>query len=204
MRHFKATRALLRSQLAADSIPQDALMAMWQEVDDSQAREAYLMDLVRRMQAVANESNEVVEMLEETIPKSSAGAYLTPSRRSMAGPSSVAALTGMNSHEHLVPLTPAGGSLVDTAVACQMPPPNGMWTLWSYMGTALRRQDFVHEPDAWAAFNANQVQPCMLRDPSGAEAAARAWVSSYFKLVRAASNQGPGYARSVSPLPRIS
>lgn len=196
-RHFKSLRAFLRSKLAAEAIPQEAIFSMWQEVDEAEAREVYLMDLVRRMQAVANESNEVVEMLEETIPKSSASVFLTPSRRALApGPSSMAALSGMTSHEHLVPLTPAGSSLVDSA-ACPVPPPNGMWTLWSYIGTALRRQDFALEVDAWAAFNANQAQPCMLRDPAGAEAAARAWVSSYFKLVpRSCSNM-----RAVSPLP---
>jgi len=196
-RHFRSLRAFLSSKQAAEGIPQEAVFAMWQEVDEAQAREAYLMDLVRRMQAVANESNEVVEMLEESIPKSSPSVFLTPSRRAIpTGPSSMAALSGMSSHEHLVPLTPAGNSLVESASL--VPPANGMWTLWSYIGTALRRQDFALEADAWGAFHANQAQPCMLRDPAGAEAAARAWVSSYFKLVPRGSSSN---IRAVSPLP---
>jgi len=188
--HFKALRLFLRSQLAAEVLPEEAVLAMWQEVDEAQAREAYLMDLVRRMQAVANESSEVVEMLEESIPKNPA--FLTPSRRALsaAGPSSAAMVNGFGSHDHLVPLTPAGGSMNECA--CPLPPHDGMWTLWSFIGPALRRQDFVVESDAWSAFNANQAQPCMLRDPSGAEVAARAWVSSYFKLVQ-------GMPQSVPP-----
>merc|ERR1719478_1228104 len=123
-------------------------------------------------------------MLEDSIPKTPTGAFLTPSRRAVAaaGPSSASLLGGVTSHDHLVPLTPAGGSQVECA--CPLPPHDGMWTLWSFIGPALRRQDFASEVDAWAAWNAvPQAQPCMLRDPSGAEVAARAWVSSYFKLV---------------------
>lgn len=204
--HFKAIRFFLRSQLAAESLPDEALLAMWQEVDEAQAREAYLMDLVRRMQAVANESSEVVEMLEESMPKSPAGVYLTPSRRGLPPPppafsGSAAMLSGAPSHDHLVPLTPAGGNMIDCA--CPLPPHDGMWTLWSFIGPALRRQDFVIEADAWAAFDANKAQPCMLRDPSGAEVAARAWVSSYFKLVpRVGSMALPQPLRQGSPQPQ--
>lgn len=189
--HFKALRAFLRSQLASETLPNEAVLAMWQEVDEAQAREAYLMDLVRRMQAVANESTEVVEMLEGSRPHSMTppraangrwdtnGVYLTPSRSRF---SQGMLLSGAPSYDHLVPLTPAGGSMVNSA--CPLPPNAGMWTLWSFIGSALRRQDFVLEADAWAAFDAtNKSQPCMLRDPFGAEIAARAWVSSYFKLM---------------------
>lgn len=194
--HFKAVRMFLRSQLAAEALPDQAVLAMWQEVDEAQAREAYLMDLVRRMQAVANESTEVVEMLEESLPKS-------PMRRAAAaaGPSSATMFSGgATSNDHLVPLTPAGGSMVECA--CPLPPHDGMWTLWSFIGPALRRQDFEVEALAWAAFNAiPPAQPCMLRDPSSAEVASRAWVSSYFKLVpnRPGSLSLP---RQGSPLPR--
>merc|ERR1719440_760900 len=75
--HFKALRAFLRSQLAAEVLPEQAILQMWQEVDEAQSREAYLMDLVRRMKAVANESSEVVEMLEESIPKTPTAAFGT-------------------------------------------------------------------------------------------------------------------------------
>lgn len=192
--HFKALRAFLRSHLATEALPNEAVLAMWQEVDEAQAREAYLMDLVRRMQAVANESTEVVEMLEGSRPTSmtppraatarwdgvaSNGIFLTPSRSRL--PQGMM-LSGAPSYDHLVPVTPAGGSMVNSA--CPLPSHDGLWTLWSFVGSALRRQDFVLEADAWFAFDAtNKAQPCMLRDPSGAEVAARAWVSSYFKLM---------------------
>jgi len=204
--HFKAVRCFLRSQLAAESLPDEAVLTMWQEVEDAQAREAYLMDLVRRMQAVANESSEVVEMLEEGMPKTSSVAFvngLTPSRRGVAGGPSSASLMGglQSSHDHFLPLTPAGSSMIE--YPGRLPPHDGMWTLWSCLGAALRRQDFASDSDAWAAFNAvPQAQPCMLRDPSGAEVAARAWVSSYFKLVpRAGSLTMPQPLRSGSPQP---
>lgn len=134
---FKMLKAFLKSRHAIDVVGHEMVCAMAHEVEEAQARETYLLDLVRRLQDQASSMQGVFP----------------------------GTLSGSPSQERLP-------DRVTT---------RDMWTLWS-MGTALWRQDFASEADAWAAFDANRAYPCMLRDPSGAEAAARSWVASYIKL----------------------
>eukprot|EP00929_Paragymnodinium_shiwhaense_P068681 TRINITY_DN34589_c0_g1_i3.p1 TRINITY_DN34589_c0_g1~~TRINITY_DN34589_c0_g1_i3.p1 ORF type:complete len:600 (+),score=108.71 TRINITY_DN34589_c0_g1_i3:217-2016(+) len=57
----------------------------------------------------------------------------------------------------------------------------GVWSVWSYVTQpSIRRQDFATSSEAWAAFDraGDGSTPCVLRDPSGKETAARSWVVS--------------------------
>lgn len=231
---FPALKTFLRSDRSVEAVGDEAVRTMWQELDEAQAREAYLMDLIRRMQTTATESRETAELLDpesplyrsvnasfvsappqrrsdspfglglnssvaalgmqirsESVPKSphsvprrSVRSQLVPPPLGLTG-SSRGLMSGVPSYDHIVPLTPAGGSLAE--YAAPLPPHDNMWTLWSFIGSALRRQDFHQEADAWAAFELVKAQPCMLRDPSGAEVAAHSWVASYFQLIPGAN-----------------
>lgn len=103
---------------------------------------------------------------------------------------------------------------------------SGNWTLWSFIGSTLTRKEFASEGDAAVAFDvAAKTGPCMLRDPSGVEAAARSWVASYMQqaqqlnvpyastpslaaaasatigMTRRASSSSPARERAYSPEP---
>jgi len=70
----------------------------------------------------------------------------------------------------------------DTRTRAQPDPPREFWTVWTCMGQAMQRQDFDSEQHARAAFDKLLPYPCVLRDPSGAQAAARSWVSNYVRI----------------------
>jgi len=55
---------------------------------------------------------------------------------------------------------------------------NGVWTLSSVEGSALRRREFLDKEGAWAAFveSADSALPCHLRDPSGSNRASSSWI----------------------------
>lgn len=194
---FKALKAFLKSD-AAQVISENTLGDIKRELDEAEAREAYLLDMVRRIQVTRSSP----EHSQEELPRYR-GFELTPHRQNVqtllphssacsASPlprfrtSSAVASRGVSpgprlssgfcSRDILVPV----GSMGEPPRA-MAPPALGMWTLWSFLGSALRRQDFNCEAEAITAFeNEAQVGPCMLRDPSGAEAAARSWVASYY------------------------
>jgi len=258
---FRALKTFLQSDRCREAVGDEAVRTMWLELDEAQAREAYLMDLIRRMQMAATESREIemdredpdspfyrsymsntsgshrraespygapltgplsaplstsyttlpVQPLSESEPKSPLLLSVNGVRSALvppplglgaSAPPSRGLMASVASHDHFVPLTPAGASSVE--YAAPLPPHDGMWTLWSFIGSHLRRQDFHSEADAWAAFDLITNQPCMLRDPSGAEAAARSWVASYFQLLPggildAGSNFGDARRRLASP-----
>eukprot|EP00929_Paragymnodinium_shiwhaense_P059810 TRINITY_DN29928_c0_g1_i2.p1 TRINITY_DN29928_c0_g1~~TRINITY_DN29928_c0_g1_i2.p1 ORF type:complete len:737 (-),score=166.33 TRINITY_DN29928_c0_g1_i2:210-2348(-) len=216
---FKVLRAFLSSTAAGEAVSEEALQTMRRELDEAQAREAYLMDLCRRMQAHSPTPAEgsrtpecspyatghvlVGQQYAGLSPYSmpllaGAGAsgqllsgVRSASRRELSrspGPmarrmSHSGLVIGSPSQERLT-LTPAG-AWVDNSKA---PPGSGigLWTLWSFSGPVLRRQDFAGETEARMAFEALVAvgSPCMLRDPTDAEAAANSWVASYQKQVQ--------------------
>lgn len=237
---FKALKEFLHSASAAEVLSPDALERIWMEVDAAQAREACLLDMVRRRQAMdGRRTPQRVNGLSMGIPVTSLPAsprgmirrpsFCRPASRSDSAHSarsprpppfgyssavrsasdiSLAALAhsraqsgsrGLSpspSFDHFVAATP-GGPQGD--LGPMLPEPAGMWTLWSFQGPLLRRQDFMSEGDAWASFdNEVKVGPCMLRDPSGAEAAAWNWVASYFQQVSPATARGQGAALSLA------
>lgn len=55
---------------------------------------------------------------------------------------------------------------------------NGVWTLSSVEGGALRKREFLDKEDAWASFveSADSALPCHLRDPSGSNRASSSWI----------------------------
>lgn len=55
---------------------------------------------------------------------------------------------------------------------------NGVWTLSSVEGGALRRREFLDKEGAWAAFveSADSALPCHLRDPTGSNRASSSWI----------------------------
>jgi len=98
-----------------------------------------------------------------------AGSDKQPERRTAQAPDSTMVL----------PLAPRGANSWGIQEQSSAHLQNGKWTLWSYVGPALRRQDFETEDDARAAskvanggFGAN---PSMLRDPSGRQIEANSW-----------------------------
>eukprot|EP00927_Polykrikos_kofoidii_P019076 TRINITY_DN18890_c0_g1_i1.p1 TRINITY_DN18890_c0_g1~~TRINITY_DN18890_c0_g1_i1.p1 ORF type:complete len:661 (+),score=122.75 TRINITY_DN18890_c0_g1_i1:72-2054(+) len=190
---FKVTKAFLLSPIATEAIEDDAAQAMWRELDEAHAREAYLLDLVRRIQTVKQHptpeemhtpEQNLTDRIQTSSPTRNLGCSQAAAWRTNSSlPQVVPPLRNcMFSNEHLVPLTPACQVEASRMVAA---PPSGaalgMWTLWSFVGPVLRRQDFAHEQDAWVAYEMeSKVSPCMLRDPCGGEAAARNWVASYY------------------------
>jgi len=75
-------------------------------------------------------------------------------------------------HDIIVPLLPLGAPMVASSAPSRI----GLWTLWSLMTPGLlRRQNFVDENSAKAAFVGAFPEPSMLRCPSGKEVAARSW-----------------------------
>lgn len=67
-------------------------------------------------------------------------------------------------------------------------PPMLPWVLWTFDPSrrSLQSHEFYNEAEALENFTKVQAGgPCMLRDPSGAECAARNWVSSYFSIAPA-------------------
>lgn len=189
--NFMALKALLRSPQTAEYVAEDSMQAMWKEIEEAQARELYLLDLVRRMQAFMSRADapgsperredhsspcmSVRFPTRASAPCLVPASFLAPRAASAPRPPVRAphspTLSYVPSTEHLVK---PSGTLPQTAP--------GRWSLWSFSGPQLRRQDFVTEAEAWAAFDIEaKVSPCILRDPSGAEAAARNWVASYFR-----------------------
>lgn len=212
---FKALKALLRSSQASEVAAEESRQAIWKEIEDAQAREVYLLDLVRRMQtaipradapgspetreahspppcsSVRRAARASVPCLVPSIfsaPRAASTSRLSVPRLSVRAPHSPT-LSYVPSTEYLV--NPSG-TLPGTAP--------GMWSLWSFAGTQLRRQEFVTEAEAWAAFDTeSKVSPCMLRDPGGAEAAARNWVASYLRHPSPCASAGAGNPAAVAP-----
>lgn len=209
---FKALKLLLRSPRALEVVAEQSRHAIWNELEEAQAREVYLLDLVRRMQAVMPRADAPASPeprgARSAPPRTSvrlamraSAPCLVPSflsARVMSAPRpSVRAplspkLSHVSSTEHLV--SPSG-TLPRTTP--------GMWSLWSFAGPQLRRQDFSTEAEAWAAFDIEaKVSPCMLRDPGGAEAASRDWVASYVRHPSPPANGG-GRLSGVAPGPSL-
>merc|ERR1711920_349761 len=91
-------------------------------------------------------------------------------------------------YDNIVPLT----SVYDTSVESK-----GFWTLWSLVGSNLRRQDFACEADGWLAHEACKAHPNVLRDPFGRQLAAHSWVSCGLRVVPTSNNVNRG--RSMTP-----
>lgn len=129
------------------------------------AREDHLVGFVR-------ERTPQLECREDTLaPEVSCAERARGRRRSSIY--SRPAVASAPLYDSLVPLSPAG---VPADYACPHARHCGVWTLLSLVSPALlRRQDFLGEADAWAAFRACSG-PCMLRDPRGVDAASRSWV----------------------------
>lgn len=204
--HFKALKAFLRSP-ASESVSDSSMQAIWKEIEDAQNREAYLLDLVRRMQGVmpGGAALEIAEPKQDAAlsphPRTStrlslaraSAPCLVPSTLAAAPRSISAGRPVRVSHSPQMSYAPSSEHLVGNS---SMLPPSapGMWTLWSFAGPQLRRQDFMTEGEAWAACDAAaKVSPCMLRDPSGAEAAARNWVASYVRHPSPSAAPGSGH-----------
>lgn len=67
------------------------------------------------------------------------------------------------------------------------------WTLWTHHpALGLQRQDFTSEAESLDALQRTSG-PCMLRDPSGAEVAARGWIATYYSML---SGQAPQVSQS--------
>merc|ERR1719263_2406577 len=95
--------------------------------------------------------------------------------------SSAGALSMTKYEEHAVPLTQSHGTWVQCSRLPQ--PPRDAWTLETFVPPAIRRKDFTSSKDAWAAFDIEKGSPCVLRSPSGVEAAARSWVGPSSRLL---------------------
>jgi hypothetical protein len=80
----------------------------------------------------------------------------------------------------VLPLAPLGGNSWsvrgDTATS---PWHSGKWSLWTFVGPGLVREDFETEQDARVAMNVQNVSPdsapCMVSGPSGRQLDARSW-----------------------------
>merc|ERR1712014_310187 len=118
---FRVLKAFLSSPNSVETLGGATVRMMCNEVDEAQAREAYLMDLVRLLQ-VHHESH--------------------PSPAPRSREQSPSTLSGAVSFERL----PVTGSPL-----AERPSQRNIWTLWSFVQSALRRQDFASEVDAWAA-----------------------------------------------------
>lgn len=175
---FPEILAFIRSSKASEVLSDRSVRKMLHEVEEAQAREVYLMELVKKMSHSG---------LGRT--------RLTPARRSEpAAPMTqliVQPPLRARSIEDLLPHTPSlqvsapiSRSFEDirhrpcTPVVLR----SHHWTLWSLDGSAFRRQDYPTEAEAMAAFDATAPRPCMLRDPFGTEVASQSWVASYYQL----------------------
>merc|ERR1712039_381523 len=76
----------------------------------------------------------------------------------------------------------------------------GYWTLWSVAGDTLRRQDFMCEAAAKAAFDQSTSHPNVLRDPFGRRVAARSWISCGYDVLPSPAPR----CRSLTPPARAS
>lgn len=212
---FKTIKQFLRSDRANQALGPQVVYSMRQEIEEAQAREAYLMDLVKRMQdqmgewygpqipqnvngsgtdgadAAAGANSASMSILQAKGARSR-GAF-SPSRTSLSG--------GL-SNEHLASMASPGGC----AASGGANPPwsaSGVWTLWSFVGPALppQRQDFQSMNEATAAFEGCKAQgnPCMLRDPSGNAHAKYNWVAFNFTLPPRLAPPAPNRAGSPGP-----
>jgi len=155
--NFKSLKDVLKTPNAIYTFGEQTMKLLFLEMDAARAREEYLMDMVKKLQ------------------DRDAKSLLPGPRKPKAVPAR------LRSRQRLTSSTDRLSS-VAPSVTRPRSLPRGHWTLWTFVGASLRRQDFAGEDDAWSAFDETTSHPCMLRDPSGAEAAARAWISSYFKL----------------------
>lgn len=221
---FKAMKAFLKSSCAAEVLGKETVLVMNQEIEEAQAREAYLFDLVKRMQAAPRSTpTSLRNTMTPHLPRPrSASSHpnltrlqiddtklhqepcltptqLTPNslpllppsplRPSSTRPSSTPPLFMASKVPSFDMCAASGQTSIVPSIAVPSevfrPKPRALsaWTLWSFAGSNLQRQEFHMEAEAWAAFEATKISPCMLRDPTGAEVAARSWVASYFKLL---------------------
>jgi len=250
---FKVMRAVLRSARAAEALGEETINSMAREVEETRARESYLLDLVQKLRGRQRSSSPVPSRstsparpdsqqsstgsrqstrktslcscsteptTESSVPAPSCRGFGVRSRKgctsSLLSCSTNSGAAHLESPPRLSGLSmPGSHTMTDCrppmSPMSSMSPRQGLdsskrhfqtesrhWTLWSFEGGALRRQDFPTEDSAWAALDANTMHPCMLRDPSGAEAAARSWVSSYFKVATAIHKVKPlGHSMSM-------
>jgi len=164
-RRLKKIKDFLNSPAAALALGEEAVDEMLETVDEAQVLEAL----------AGLQMPEGSEGTLSTTTASSAGASPKPNG------SGRKTLSEKNYAEHAVALIQSHGTWVQCSRLPQ--PPRDAWTLETFVPPAIRRQDFTSSKDAWAAFDIEKGSPCVLRSPSGVEAAARSWVGPSSRLL---------------------
>jgi serine/threonine protein kinase len=173
-RRLKKIKDFLNSPAAALALGEEAVDEMLRGVEEAQVREAFTELKMPESSEASTTTSNLAAWSQGVLSSATSNAPLshTPS---------VGESPGKKYAEHASPLVQLRGTWVQCS---RLPdPPRDAWTLETFVSPTILRRDFTSSKDAWAAFDIEKGSPCVLRSPSGVEAAARSWVGPSSRLV---------------------